>query len=162
MKRILHYFLLLVLTAGLCVFSGCEDDDPDFVAASDASQTQLIAGESGKTWLPVRIAFEGGPPPPNMAEGFSLTLKPDGTYTSTNGNPAFFTQGTWRFARNDAGDKNLYAIVKDDNTANPVTIHPDLLGTSMKLTFVVPEDGGSFGRTMGLGGTYEIELEAQQ
>lgn len=156
-----YIYLLPILISGLFLFSGCEDDDTNFSPASEASQTELIAGESGKTWVPTRISFEGGPPPPSMSEGFSITFNPDGTYTSTNGNPAFFSQGTWRFAENDSGQKNLYALVKDDKAANPVTILPNLTGTTLSLVFLVPEDGGSFDRTMGLGGTYEIDLALQ-
>lgn len=157
------YTIVPLLLAGLLIFTACKDDDTTFAPSSEETQVMLLAGESGKTWDATSITFESGPPPSNMleGEGFSITFNPDGTYTSVNGNPAFFSSGTWMIKGAGTPELELYTIIKDGNTANEVSYTPDLIGNNLELTFDVPADGGSFGRFSGLGGTFVFVLEAR-
>lgn len=164
-------FLTILAVASLSIFIACggggsKKEDPEPEGKLKAEQLSF------DTWAPSDVKLDNTPR--TEWENFTLSFTANSSFTggnySTSGVPTddgasdvWSASGSWAFVENSDGSLNLNQIIKDGDTANPVSVTVGINETAgtgdLTLSWTVPESGA---RIEGFTGNWAFTFELQQ
>ncbi|NJN26814.1 MAG: hypothetical protein HC819_12980 [Cyclobacteriaceae bacterium] len=140
-KNILYGLSIL----SLALFYSCGSDDP--------SPLEDATNKLAKTWGNATVILDGADVTSPSYSDFSITFRADGSYTTSDGDPAFkSTGGFWAFT-----NQSTFTSILVDGVTMSVVLNEE--ATTLKLSFLAP--GAPVGaRVSGLVGDYIFDLQA--
>jgi hypothetical protein len=127
-----------------------------FTTACDDDEKSNPQDQIKKTWVVGTSGFvkKGGVSITSEYPNLTVTLKNDGTYTTTNAMKLFYPSGVWAWV----GTGTTGFTIDGDLPVNVI----ELTKSTLRIQFVMDESHvNANGRTQAIVGNYEISLEAQ-